>query len=93
MDDKGCHGGPDWIIEIESLTSKHMDYYTKMSIYRTAGVREYWIVDTMRESITVYDMEHDAAPVIYHFAGKVKVNIYTDLEIDFTEIKKLSDGK
>ena len=56
-----------------------MDYYTKMSIYRTAGVREYWIEDAMRESITVYDMEHDAAPVIYH--------------IDFTETKKMADGK
>lgn len=93
LDDKGCHGGPDWIIEIVSPTSKRMDYYTKLSIYRTAGVREYWIVDTMRESITVYDMEHDAAPIIYHFIDKVKVNIYDDFEIDFAEVKKLADVK
>lgn len=93
LDDKGCHGGPDWIIEIVSPTSKRMDYYTKLSIYRMAGVREYWIVDTMRESITVYDMEHDAAPIIYHFTDKVEVNIYKDFEIDFSEVKRLIDGQ
>ena len=93
LDDKGCHGGPDWIIEIVSPTSKPMDYYTKLPIYRSAGVREYWIVDTMRESITVYDMEHDAAPVIYHFTDKIKVNIYKDLAIDFAEVKRLVDNK
>ena len=70
-----------------------MDYYTKLPIYRSAGVREYWIVDTMRESITVYDMEHDAAPVIYHFTDKIKVNIYKDLAIDFAEVKRLVDNK
>ncbi|SEU12962.1 Putative restriction endonuclease [Enterocloster lavalensis] len=85
--------GPDWIIEIVSPTSKRMDYYTKLSIYRAAGVREYWIVDPMRESITVYDMEHDAAPVIYHFTDKVKASIYDDLEIDFAEVKRLVSGK
>lgn len=89
LDDKGCHGAPDWIIELVSPTSKRMDYYTKLSIYIAAGVREYWIVDTARESITVYDIEHDAAPIINHFTDKVKVNIYEDLEIDFTEVKKL----
>lgn len=93
LNEKGCHGGPDWIIEIVSPTSKRMDYYTKLSIYRAAGVREYWIVDPMRESITVYDMEHDAAPVIYHFTDKVKASIYDDLEIDFAEVKRLVSGK
>ena len=56
-------------------------------------MREYWIVDPMRESITVYDMEHDAAPVIYHFTDKVKASIYDDLEIDFAEVKRLVSGK
>ena len=45
LDDKGCHGAPDWIIEIVSPSSKPRDYMTKLFKYRTAGVREYWIVD------------------------------------------------
>lgn len=45
LTDKGCSGAPDWIIEIVSPGSRRADYYTKLFKYRTAGVREYWIVD------------------------------------------------
>lgn len=93
LDDKGCHGAPDWVIEVVSPDSKPMDYYIKPSIYNMAGVREYWIVDTETDNIMVYDMAHDDAPVFYHFVDKVKSNIFEDLEIDFIEVKRLVDGK
>ena len=48
LDDKGCHGAPDWIIEIVSPGNRPMDYFTKLFNYRTAGVREFCIFDTMR---------------------------------------------
>ena len=40
LDDKGCHGAPDWVIEIVSSYSRSRDYITKLFKYRTAGVRE-----------------------------------------------------
>ncbi|MBO5071317.1 MAG: Uma2 family endonuclease [Roseburia sp.] len=86
IDDKGCHGAPDWIIEIVLPSSRRLDYYTKLSLYRANGVREYWIVDPMKRTILLYDTEHDAAPVIYSFTDIVKVNIYDDLEIDFSKL-------
>ncbi len=86
LDEHGCKGAPDWIIEIVSPSSRPMDYYTKLSLYRSAGVREYWIVDPMKQTILVYDMEHDSAPVIYSFSDIVKVNIYDNLCIDFSEL-------
>ena len=30
LDDQGCNGAPDWIIEIVSPASKRTDYYTKL---------------------------------------------------------------
>ena len=30
LDQKGCHGAPDWVIEIVSPGSRHMDYFTKL---------------------------------------------------------------
>ena len=57
ISDKGCHGAPDWVVEIVSPGNKPMDYFTKLFKYRTAGVREYWIVDPTRELITVYRFE------------------------------------
>lgn len=86
LNDHGCNGAPDWIIEIVSPGSRPMDYYTKLSLYRSAGVREYWIVDPMKQVVLVYDMEHAAAPAIYSFSDRIKANIYEDLYIDFTDI-------
>ena len=85
--DKGCNGAPDWVIEIVSPSSRAMDYFTKLFKYRASGVREYWIVDPIKQTILVYDMEHDSAPSIYAFTDTIKVNIYTDLWIDFRKLK------
>ena len=87
LDARGCNGAPDWVIEIVSPGSRVMDYYTKLSLYREAGVREYWIVDPVKQTILVYNMEQAAAPAIYSFSDTVKANIYSDLEIDFSRLR------
>lgn len=83
LTDKGCDGAPDWIIEIVSASSKHMDYSVKLFKYRSAGVREYWIVDPDKNRIMVYYFETDFIED-YTLSDKVKVNIYEDFEIDFS---------
>lgn len=85
LTDKGCLGAPDWIIEVVSPGSRRMDYYTKLFKYRTAGVREYWIVDSDKNRITVYDLEHEDMEE-YTFDDKVKVNVYPDFFIDFGSV-------
>ena len=82
---EGCKGAPDWIIEVVSLSSRQIDYNKKLFKYRTAGVREYWIVDPMNLRVTVYDFERDIFGE-YSFSDKVKVGIYEDFEIDFSGI-------
>lgn len=57
LDEKGCHGAPDWVIEIVSPSSKPRDYVKKMLKYGTAGVGEYWIVDSEKKRVTVYCFE------------------------------------
>lgn len=83
LTDKGCSGAPDWIIEIVSPSSRRMDYMTKLFKYRTAGVREYWVVDIDKNRVTVYFFEDDFMEE-YSLSDKVKVNIYEDFEIDFS---------
>ncbi len=83
--DEGCKGAPDWVIEIVSQSSKRMDYI-KLFRYRTAGVKEYWVVDPEKNHVIVYDFEHDEV-MDYTFSDKVKAGIYEDLEIDFSEIQ------
>jgi len=85
LTDEGCKGAPDWIIEVVSPSSRAMDYNKKLFKYRTAGVREYWIVDLKKQLIIVYNFEHDAFEE-YSFSDKVKAGIYEDFEIDFSGI-------
>ena len=84
---KGCLGSPDWIIEIVSPSTKSMDYGIKLFKYCNSGVREYWIVDPMKNIIIVYHFENGTTVENYTFADKVKSGIYEDLEIDFSEIQ------
>lgn len=80
LDDKGCHGAPDWVIEVVSLGSKSMDYFTKLFKYRTAGVREYWIVDPTKERVTVYRFEKETMEE-YSFGEDISVGIYEGFSI------------
>lgn len=80
LDDKGCHGAPDWIIEIVSQSSKPRDYMTKLFKYRTAGVREYWIADPEKQMIMVYGFEKNIVEQ-YTFDEDVPVGIYEGFTI------------
>ena len=85
LTDKGCVGAPDWIIEIVSPGSRRMDYFTKLFKYRTACVREYWLVDPDKNRITVYNFEIEDTSE-YSFSDSVTSGIYPDLFIDFSKL-------
>ena len=59
-----------------------MDYYTKLFKYRTAGVREYWIVDSSKNQVVVYNFEYGDMEQ-YTLQDSIKAGIYEDLVIDF----------
>ena len=83
--EKGCHGAPDWIMEIVSPSSRQMDYYRKLYKYQNAGVREYWIVDKEKNRVMVYSFEKGTGEE-YMFEDVVPAGIYKDFWIDFKEI-------
>lgn len=86
LDDRGCNGAPDWIIEIVSTGSRQMDYFTKLFKYRTAGVREYWIVNPLKHTIMVYDFEKEERSNQYNFCDDVPVCIYEDLILNMDQL-------
>ena len=88
INDRGCNGAPDFIIEIVSPSSQRMDYLTKLFKYRTAGVREYWIVNPMKETVQTYlfgDIEDFNQ---YSFDDEIPVGIYNDLKICIADLLK-----
>ena len=86
LDDRGCNGAPDFVIEIVSPSSRKMDYSIKNGKYAASGVREYWIVDPCKERTTIYQFEEDATPTIIPFAEPIQVGIYNDLYITISEL-------
>ena len=92
LDNKGCHGAPDWIVEIVSPSSKKMDFYKKLNVYAEAGVREYWIIDPSRKAVIVYNTEQNNIPEIHTFSDVVKVSVIEDFEIDFSKMTDYDYG-
>ena len=91
LDGKRCNGAPDFIIEIVSPGNPADDYIRKLYYYKNAGVREYWIVDPRRKTVTVNYFEENILNIQYSFDSTIKVNIYDDLYICFPDIANLLD--
>jgi Uma2 family endonuclease len=53
LDDRGCTGAPEMIIEILSPSNPQHDMLVKFRKYLQAGVREYWIVDPDAKTVHV----------------------------------------
>ena len=81
LDDRGCNGAPDWIIEVTSKESLTMDYMIKLFEYRAAGVREYWIVNPMNQTVTIYTFGIEEDYGQYTFDDDVPVGIYEGFSI------------
>jgi Uma2 family endonuclease len=59
LDERGCVGAPDLIIEILSPGNTQKEMKDKFEIYQEAGVREYWMVETLSEFILKYTLVDD----------------------------------
>lgn len=81
LDDRGCNGAPDWIIEIISPSTERMDYGIKLFKYRSAGVREYWIINPLSKTVNVYDFEYDEKTGQYTFDDDILSCVFKDLSI------------
>ncbi len=65
IDEKGCLGSPDFIIEILSPNSGNQDLKVKYALYEEAGVGEYWVVFPAERVIEIFLLENGK----YHLAG------------------------
>lgn len=89
LDGKRCNGAPDFIIEITSPSTQMEDYVRKLYYYQNAGVREYWIVNYHKKLVIVNYFEGNLLNVQYSFDSTIRINIYDDLFIDFSDIANL----
>ncbi len=85
LDDKGCRGAPDLVVEILSPSTSGRDLKLKLNLYEQRGVREYWIVDPSGATVMVFRLgEHGryGRPEVYAGEDSAPVGIFPDFTID-----------
>jgi Uma2 family endonuclease len=89
IDEKGCIGAPDLIVEVMSPSSIRLDRVEKFNNYEIAGVKEYWIVEPDGKIVNVFTLQENkryGRPDLYTETDKIKVSIFPDLIIDLNAV-------
>lgn len=89
LDDKGCQGSPDLIIEILSPSTAKMDKVIKFNKYEKAGVKEYWILEPEQKLVSVFWLQANGRygrPEMYTDEDIIGVSIFPELEIDLKSV-------
>jgi len=91
---QALNGAPDLIIEILSPSNASHDRVFKYNKYLSVGVKEYWIVDPMKEKIMVNIITGSMySTTIYAKGDVIKVSILADLSINVTDLFEGYKGK
>ena len=90
LDDQGCNGAPDLIIEILSPKNNKHDLYTKFNLYEESGVKEYWIVQPEQQIVLVYTLQNEKYIGLRPFTEDdvVKSIIFPDMKLLVNDIFK-----
>lgn len=86
LDDKGCRGAPDWIIEVLSPSTAIKDMDIKQNVYQKHGVREYWLIHPTEKWGMIYVLNEAGQyvkPRIIALTDTTSVVIFPDLEINW----------
>lgn len=89
IDDRGCCGAPDLIIEILSPGNTKKEVKIKFELYEEAGVKEYWIVYPAEENIAVFLLGENRkfnGAKIYAAGDLIRSNSVSGLTIDVNDI-------
>lgn len=88
LDDRGCRGAPDWVIEILSPGTAAHDQIAKRDLYERAGVGEYWLVHPVDRVITVYWLEAGqyGKPDVFAMSGQRESLVLPGVVVELDDV-------
>ena len=87
LNDAGCAGAPDMVVEILSPSTSRHDKLLKFNAYQRAGVREYWIVDPDSKTLSVNILKYgEYMARAYADTDSVPVAVLDGCEINLTDV-------
>lgn len=89
LDDAGCKGAPDLVIEVLSPSTQRHDRLTKYNLYQRAGVLEYWIVSPEERTVQVSLLQPDGRyqlTEIYTGRDVAKVSVLEGCCVDLAKV-------
>ncbi|HRP98432.1 MAG TPA: Uma2 family endonuclease [Rhodocyclaceae bacterium] len=95
IDERGCRGAPDWVIEVLSPATAAHDQTVKLAAYERAGVRECWFVHPTDCTVAVYRLEDRAygRPIISELAGTLACQAVDAVSIDWARAQRQPAGR
>ena len=57
LDDKGCIGAPDIVVEILSPGNNKKELLDKYNVYQEFGVKEYWVISPSVKTVLIYTLD------------------------------------
>jgi Uma2 family endonuclease len=88
LDERGCRGAPDWIIEVLSPSTAAHDQILKLALYERHGVKEYWLAHPTDRVVTVYWLEDGryGRPGVHAMEGSLGARCLSEVEIDWERV-------
>ena len=95
LDQQGCNGAPDLIIEILSPGNSNKEMREKFEVYEESGVREYWLVNPTEKAVFVYLLNDEGAFIGLQPLTEEQTaipHLFPDLHIDLKEVFRAIPG-
>lgn len=70
LDDRGCIGAPDLVVEILSPGSTKKELLHKYKVYEEFGVKEYWVVSCSKHTVLKYTLDETGGFSASHVYAK-----------------------
>ena len=82
LNEEGCNGAPELVVEVTSPGTRSRDCLLKLMKYKSAGVKEYWLIDPERDILDVYYFETEQTER-FTFKDQVPSTVCDGLVVDF----------